>query len=527
MTLVAPARAADQVTIDSGVVQGRSGTRPGVRVFEGIPYAAPPVGDLRWRAPEPVAPWPGVRMATKFGPRPMQGSLYSDMEFRDEAPSEDCLYLNVWTPARSPSERLPVMVWIYGGAFETGSTSEHRQDGVGLAAKGVVVVSMNYRVGVFGFFSHPDLSRESGHASSGDYGIMDQIAALKWVQRNIAAFGGDPGNVTIFGESAGSYSVSILMASPLARGLFVKAIGESGSLVGTARIPHPLVKTLASEEKNGARFAQTMGATTIAMLRAKPANEVLKAALGDKLLKIVVVVDGYVMPRDLYTAYSSGSEARIPLLAGWNADESRAYVTFGRIPITADGFQKAVRSEYGPLADEILKYYPAGSDAEALRSAGDLACDLFIANSAWGWIDFHRRTGAPVYRYQFDHAVPIHAGSTINGHPVTGADVGAPHSAEIPYVFGALDLNTNVAWQPDDWKVSAIMQAYWVNFARTGNPNGDGVPIWPRFTEQGHFQVMHLDAVPKLMPEAYRARHAFWDAVPPKSTNETHIEAGS
>ncbi|HEY5227726.1 MAG TPA: carboxylesterase family protein, partial [Opitutaceae bacterium] len=250
--------AADQVTIDSGVLQGMAGKVPGVRVFEGIPFAAPPVGDLRWRAPQPVAPWKGVRMATAFGPRPMQEHKYSDMIFRDSGPSEDCLYLNVWTPAKSAKERLPVMVWIYGGGFAAGAASEPRQDGTRIAKKGVVVVSMNYRLGVFGFFAHPELTAEAAGGPTGSYGIMDQTAALQWVHRNIAAFGGDPGNVTIFGESAGSYSVSLQMATPASRGLFQKAIGESGSIIGTRRLPrerNTRVYTLEKAEKAGVVFA--------------------------------------------------------------------------------------------------------------------------------------------------------------------------------------------------------------------------------------------------------------------------------
>ncbi|HZZ19365.1 MAG TPA: carboxylesterase family protein, partial [Opitutaceae bacterium] len=258
MTPLTQAADGNQVTTDAGIVQGMAGKAPGLRVFEGIPFAAPPVGALRWREPQPAPHWDGVRMATAFGARAMQGSIYSDMLFRDKRMSEDCLYLNVWTPAKSAADKLAVMVWIYGGGFQAGSTSESRQDGTHLATKGVVVVSMGYRLGVFGFFSHPELTKESGRGASGNYGIMDQAAALQWVQRNIAAFGGDPGNVTVFGESAGSYSVSVLMASPMARGMFQKAIGESGSLVGTRKIAAN-VTPLADAEQAGIEFANSVG----------------------------------------------------------------------------------------------------------------------------------------------------------------------------------------------------------------------------------------------------------------------------
>jgi para-nitrobenzyl esterase len=514
MTLATRALADNQVRIDTGIIEGKAGAEEGIRAFLGIPFAAPPVGDLRWREPRPVAPWEGVREATQFGPRPMQGSIYSDMVFRDDGPSEDCLYLNVWTPAKSADAKLPVMVWIYGGGFHAGGSSEPRQDGGHLATKGVVVVSMNYRLGVFGFFSHPGLTAESGRGSSGNYGIMDQTAALRWVQRNIAAFGGDPANVTIFGESAGSYSVSIQMASPTARGLFQKAIGESGSMVGTRRIPAHVLP-LAEAERNGVEFAGQMGARTIAELRTKSSADVLKAALHDKTLKDGVVVDVFVLAKDVYSIYAEGGQAHVPLLAGWNADESRVYAVFGSKRPTARSFSDDVRVEYGELAEAVLRLYPAGTDEEAVRSAGDIAGDRFIVSSTWNWIEMQLRTGgSPVYRYQFDRAIPLAPGTVINGRVATAADVGAPHAGEIPYVFGALASNPGVPWGPEDWKLSDTMEVYWTNFAKTGNPNGKDVPEWPRFAEKDNYPVMHLDVVSRAEPEEHRPRHAFWDAGP-------------
>jgi para-nitrobenzyl esterase len=517
MTLVPLARANDyQVQVDSGVVEGKAGLEPGIRVFEGIPYAAPPVGNLRWREPQPVAPWKGVRPAKAFGSRPMQGHLYDDMVFRNHGISEDCLYLNVWTPAKAGvGPHLPVMVWIFGGGFMAGDTSEPRQDGTHLAAKGVVVVSMNYRLGIFGFFSHPELSAESGHHASGNYGIMDQTAALRWVQRNIAAFGGDPANVTIFGESAGSYSVSVQMATPTARGLFTKAIGESGSLVGTRRIPAAHVSTLEKAEAHGLQFAAAMGAHSLAELRAKSAGQVLRASRADRTWNPAVVVDGYVLPLSPHEIYVAGDQAHVPLLAGWNADEDRVYAVFGSKRPTTESFEKMVHTEYAEMAADVLKLYPAKTDVEAIRSAGDLAGDRFIVSSAWNWIDLHRRTGdAPVYRYRFDRDVPIPPGTVINGAVATAADVGAAHASEIPYVFNALGLIHYIPWQPEDHALSELMQAYWTNFAKTGNPNGPGLPEWPRYAKDDAFQVMHLDIHPRPEPEVFRDRHEFWDASP-------------
>ncbi len=514
MTAAPAAGAASlRVRIESGEIEGFEGKAPGVRVFEGIPYAAPPVGALRWREPQPVQPWSGTLKTVHFGPRPMQGRIFSDMIFRDQRPSEDCLYLNVWTPAKSADAKLPVMVWIYGGGFVAGATSEPRQDGTLLATKGVVVVSMNYRLGIFGFFAHPELSAESGRGASGNYGIMDQTAALRWVQRNIAAFGGDPGNVTIFGESAGSYSVSLQMATPTARGLFERAIGESGSMVGTRRMP-ARVLSLAAAEQQGVEFMHAMGCASLAELRAKPGVDVQKAYLADKHFQVSVNVDGYVLPKSAYDIYARGEQAHVPLLAGWNADESRVYSIFGSKRPTAQSFTADVTREYADLAPAVLRLYPAGTDLQAVRSAGDLAGDRFIVTGTWNWIELQRRTGVPVYRYRFDRQVPIPADTVVNGQTATAADVGAAHASEIPYVFRALPFITNVTWDQQDYALSDLMATYWTNFAKTGNPNGPGVPRWPQYDEATGFQVMHLDLQPRAEPEQNRRRHEFWDEAP-------------
>jgi len=496
---------ADQVRTKEGVVEGL--TDSGARVFRGIPYAAPPIGDLRWREPQPAAAWKGVRKATEFGPRCVQGPIFDDMVFRDQ-PGEDCLCLNVWTPARP--EKLPVMVWIHGGGFQAGSASEPRQDGGRLARKGVVVVSLNYRLGVFGFLAHPALTKESAHGASGNYGLMDQVAALRWVRDNVAGFGGDPGNVTIFGESAGSFAVSALMASPLARGLFQRAIGESGAYLGRSVLEQ---KALAASEEKGSAFAASIGADSLPALRAMPADAVLQAALKVQPW-FEPTLDGYVTPKPADDVYAAGEQSRVPLLAGWNADEVRASVVLAKDRPTAKSFTEQTRARFGPAADAVLKAYPAGSDAEALESAAALAGDLFIGYGTWKWIDVHEKTGgSPVYRYSFDRKIPVAPGTKVEGVPATATDVGARHAGEIEYVFGALDTIADAPWEPADRQLSDLMMTYWSNFARTGDPNGPGQPTWPRHTEPDGFQVMHLDATSRSAPDALRSRYVGLDAI--------------
>ncbi len=510
MMLANGALAAGQVRIDAGLLEGTTGSDPHIRVFKGIPFAAPPVADLRWQAPHAVAAWKGTRKATEFGPRCTQGRIFADMVFRDQGPSEDCLYLNVWTPAKSSSERLPVMVWIYGGGFQAGSASEPRQDGENLAKKGVVVVSFNYRLGVFGFLSHPELTKESGKGASGNYGLLDQVAALRWVKKNIAAFGGDPRKVTIFGESAGSFSVNALMASPLARGLFQRAIGESGAFF-TAGEQTLAQKSLAESEQMGVRFAASMGANSIAELRGKPANELLQAALKGQPIRFAPNIDGYLLPKDVYSIYSEGKQSHVPLLAGWNADEARAGVVLAKERPTVRSFSEQVRARFGDNADTLLKLYPAGSDDEALESAAEFAGDMFIGYATWKWIEMQHETGnSSVYRYSFDQAPPVAPGTKVNGVDATSKEIGARHAGEIEYVFGTLK-SANVPWQPEDWKLSDMM-SYWTNFAKTGDPNGPGLPKWPGYNRRSGYQVMHLSNDAHASPDSHRARYEFLDA---------------
>jgi para-nitrobenzyl esterase len=498
------AAGSEVLATDTGPVEGVVSADSRVHIFKGIPFAAPPVGALRWKAPQAVSGWTGVRKATEFGARCMQRRVFGDMVFRDSGPSEDCLYLNVWTPSTSSQAHLPVMVWIYGGGFAAGSASEPRQDGEKLAKKGVVVVSFNYRLGVFGFLSHPDLTKESGHNASGNYGLLDQVAALEWVRRNITAFGGDPDNVTIFGESAGSFSVSALMASPLAQGLFQRAIGESGAFFSSTLGAKPLAVAEVADQK----FTNSLGLHSLEALRALPADSLLKDTAKAGVIRFWPIIDGYFLPEEVRSIFASGKQSKVPLLAGWNADEGDFHAIFAGAAPTATNFVARARTLFGDQADAFLKLYPAGTDDQAKRSAQDLAGDQFIAFSTWKWIELQAATGnSRVFRYEFDDAPPSAAKDTAPSR-------GAYHSAEIEFVFEAL-ASKNLPWRPEDEKLSDLMSSYWTNFAKTGDPNGPGLPPWPAYSSQGKYEVMHLSANPYSAPDEHRGRYEFLGALPP------------
>jgi len=499
----APALKTSQVHTANGVLEGVISADDKVRTFKGIPYATPPVGRLRWKAPQAAASWTGVRRASEFGARCMQGPIFKDMIFHDDGPSEDCLYLNLWMPAHPATDRLPVMVWIYGGGFAAGSSSEPRQDGGNLSKQGVMVVSMNYRLGIFGFFAHPELTKESGHGSSGNYGLLDQLAALQWVHDNIAVFGGDPDNVTIFGESAGASSVSALIASPLAKGLFRRAIGESGGALNPSRPP----RSLAESEEADMRFAQeAMGTSSLAGLRSKPAADVLEVALKAKDVHFSMIVDGYFLPETPLAIYTAGKQSHVPLLAGWNADEGSAKAIFGDKDATPANLEAQLRSFYPDHADEALKLYPALTNKQAKCAAEELSRDRGVGYAMWKWLELQRTTGdVTTYRYQFDRARPLPPGSAGDLTPR------AFHSAEIEYVFSML-LRSDKPWPAADRSISGLITSYWANFAKTGDPNGPSLPQWPAYNSKNDSMVMHFDAESKASPDKHQERYRLIDS---------------
>jgi len=462
------------VRTGSGLVSGV--TENGVTSFKGIPFAAPPVGDLRWREPRQPAHWQGVRRADQFSHACFQAKTgafgpwsaeYIAKDAMQGGSSEDCLYLNVWTGAANAGEKRPVMVWIYGGGFTSGSGDVPVYDGAGLASKGIVMVTFNYRVGVFGFFAQRDLREESRHNSTGNYALLDMIAALRWVHRNIAAFGGDPGNVTIAGQSAGAFAVNYLMASPLAKGLFERAIAESGgAFLGT--------QTLPEAEAAGDKLADTVGAHTLAELRAKPADAFLRPSGGSRPGP---TIDGYVLPEDVAAIFAAGRQNDVPLLAGWNAGDG---VAFGP-PLSAAAFHEQAIRRYGDLADAFLKAFPAGSDEEAANSQSVLGRDQLFAWQTRTWARAQARTGkSKIFLYYFNRTAP--------GTPEQ-TKYGAFHSGEIAFALNTLN-EWNRPWSDADRKLSEEMSTYWVNFVKTGDPNGAGVPTWPAYSRDQERSLM-------------------------------------
>ncbi len=487
---------------DKGAVEGQRTEDGQVVAFKGIPYATPPTGKLRWAPPAAAEPWTGVRSAREFGYHCVQSAAYGDMSFHDPGASEDCLTLNVWSPSGAKPGSLPVMVWIYGGGYSAGGTSERRQDGQFLARRNVVVVSMNYRLGIFGFFVDPGLTAESPHHASGDYGLMDQAAALQWVKRNIAAFGGDPANITLFGESAGSFSVSLQMASPLSKGLFEKAIGESGGAIASSRPP---VGSREEREKTDAAFAlATYGTSDLSELRKISTEDLIRPILhGQGAPHFGPDVDGYFLPKPVPSIYASGQQAHIPLLAGWNRDEGRASTPGERFNPAV--FAAEAELEFPGRGQELLRLYPIADKGEALQSASAFAGDKFIAYSTWSWLEAQVATGgAPVYRYYFALGSP--------GDRFHTPAAGAFHSDDIEYVFGTLDSRQDAIWRPEDRALSNQIQLYWTNFARTGDPNGPGLPDWPRYGPDA-WSTMHLDVHSSAQPDSNRARYLFLDSV--------------
>jgi para-nitrobenzyl esterase len=488
-----------------GKVHGKLINNGKVRAFQGVPYAAPPVEGLRWKAPQPVAAWKGTLDATAYGHHCAQNHVFDDMIFQDiaspaDAGSEDCLSLNVYVAAsKSANAKLPVMVWIHGGGYFSGASSEPRHNGDFLPLKGIVLVTINYRLGVFGFLALPELASES-RGFSGNYGLMDMVAALEWVKKNIGDFGGDPHSVTIFGESAGSFAVSTLMAAPSAQGLFHRAIGESGGALNLGALP---VDGIAIVGPQDAAWAKEAGANTLAELRAMRTDKILAAAAKKDAPHFGPVVDGKFLSRPILGIYEGGKQAAVPLLAGFNRDER----FFLSSDMTADKWTSMAVQRYADRADTFLKLYPGSTDAEAVRSAADLSGDQFIGYGTWKWMEIDRKTGnQTIYRYQLDLAAPpskFHPGSY------------AFHSDDIEYVFGTLDTRPGAVWRPEDYKLSDQIMSYWTNFAKTGDPNGvdgkgDILPMWPQYGEGD--PVLHLDSPITSRPDEKRGRYEWLES---------------
>jgi para-nitrobenzyl esterase len=476
----------------SGKLQGVPGKEPSVTAFLGVPYAAPPVGQLRWRDPQPPAPWAGVRHANKYGNVCMQnpqkpGSFYQ-IEFYEqpEPVSEDCLYLNVWTAASSATEKRPVMLWIHGGGYVEGSGSLPSFNGENLARKGVVLVTINYRLGIFGFFTHPELSKESAHHTSGNYGLLDALAALAWVKQNIAQFGGDPGNVTIFGQSAGAASVISLCASPLAKGYFQRAIVQSGGFGrGSDR---------AKVEQAGVDFAAHAHANSLAALRAIPAKQLQALAIPPPDGKSANVshfgpwIDGYFLTSPPLEVFRAGQENTHSLMAGSLANEGTTLVP---TPVTEAELKQRITTRYGEKADEYFKIYPVHSDQEAWQAAIEAVNDAMASTALEVARDDQKHTA---FIYYFDRRPPGHESERY----------GAFHSAELVYVFDNLD-SVKRPWTENDRKLADTMSSYWVNFATTGDPNGKGLPHWPAYGSTADRGVILGDTVrPGTMPSTER-----------------------
>ena len=497
----------DVVQIENGMVAATRDSTADLHVYKMIPFAAPPVGELRCKPPQPAASWQGVRRADYFSPRCMQPNMSksSVLYTREEVASEDCLYLNVWTPAKSNAEKLPVMVWIYGGSNIIGSASEPMYEGAALAKKGVVLVTFNYRVGVFGFFAHPELSKEpNANNSSGNYAALDQIAALKWVQKNIAAFGGDPNNVTLFGESSGSNSACRLTASPLAKGLFHRVVGESTSCFYGGQIGGASKLKLADAEQAGSDWAKRyFTATTVAEMRAKPAWDLLgKGSLTTSF------IDGYVLPDFPDNIYANGQQNDVPILVGWNKDEGTIFAPMATRVVS---YTAAAQTRYGKSADQFLKVYPATTDAETLAQSYAAGRDI-LGRGMWAWARAHDKTGkTKSYIYYWNYEPPWLPGVKFSEmDPAT--KLGAYHESEINYVFQTLNVwATMRQYTEADTKLADLVSSYWVNFAKTGDPNGPGLPPWSPFDNQAANPVMYLGTQAQAGPLPNKAGLDFMD----------------
>ena len=513
-----------QVKATEGVLEGKD--LSGITVFKGVPFAAPPVGNLRWKAPQPAAHWNGVREAKEYGPNPMQEPIYGDMNFGTKVNSEDCLYLNIWTPAKTMKEHLPVLIYFNGGGLMAGSGSEARYAGDAMARKGIISITANYREGIFGYFAHPQLSKETDYKGSGNYGFMDQVAAIRWVKDNIEAFGGDPNRITIVGESAGSMSVSALMASPLCQGLFAQAMGSSGSVMGFQKIATlkeaedkgvALAQKILLEKgkKTGKKVGKDAGKKCLNELRAMPAEELMLLASVRALP--VYNVDGYFLTEQPTEVFAKGNQTKVALLVGGNNQEmTPGAVLKGKQP-TVENLKEGAKALFGEEnIDELFRLYGINSDKDVLEQPGvDLASDMFLDYATWKWGNMHKLTGGqPVYRYRYCHPRPAMAikgkvaalaGGVVDakeGAAPVRRDKGDVHSADIEYAMATLPTNRVFDWQPEDYMVSDIFSQYYVNFVKTGNPNGLGLPEWPATNGKAVAPVMQIDVDTKVKADA-------------------------
>ena len=516
ISIATSAQDAVSVKTSYGILEGLDIS--GIKTFKGVPFAAPPTGDNRWREPQPLQPWQGIRECHDYAPDPMQEPIFGDMNFGADSISEDCLYLNIWTPAITMNEKLPVLIYFNGGGLMAGSGSESRYAGMAMARRGMICVTANYREGIFGFFAHPELSKETAYKGSGNYGFLDQQAAIRWVHENISLFGGDPERITIAGESAGSMSVSALMASPLSRGLFAQAIGSSGSVIADKR-----VKSLAEAEKAGVEMMRRMGYKNVKEMRKVPAEVLMKQA---NVRNVPVYnIDNHFLTEQPFATYAAGRQMRVPLLVGGNSLEMSPAAYFGDITmsgreITMEDIAKTASGMFGDNTYEMLSLYGITAPDDIYKQPGiDLCGDLFLAYSTWRWGNIHNATsGQPVYRYLYSRERPKMmiegkvAGLAGGVKDKTEAEEvvenkipeihGAVHSADIEYAMGNLPTNRVYDWQPEDYMVSDIFMGYYANFVKTGNPNGIGLPQWLPLDNSDSPGFMVIDVKTRMEKDA-------------------------
>lgn len=516
ISIATSAQDAVSVNTSYGILEGLDIS--GIKTFKGVPFAAPPTGDNRWREPQPLQPWQGIRECHDYAPDPMQEPIFGDMNFGSDSISEDCLYLNIWTPAITMNEKLPVLIYFNGGGLMAGSGSEPRYAGMAMARRGMICVTANYREGIFGFFAHPELSKETPYKGSGNYGFLDQQAAIRWVHENISLFGGDPERITIAGESAGSMSVSALMASPLSRGLFAQAIGSSGSVIADKR-----VKSLAEAEKAGVYMMRRMGYKNVKEMRKVPAEVLMKQA---NVRNVPVYnIDNHFLTEQPFATYAAGRQMRVPLLVGGNSLEMSpaayfGYITMSGREITMEDIAKTASGMFGDNTDEMLSLYGITAPDDIYKQPGiDLCGDLFLAYSTWRWGNIHNATsGQPVYRYLYSRERPKMmiegkvAGLAGGVKDKTEAEEvvenkipeihGAVHSADIEYAMGNLPTNRVYDWQPEDYMVSDIFMGYYANFVKTGNPNGIGLPQWLPLDNSNSPGFMVIDVKTRMEKDA-------------------------